>query len=192
MRTRFLSALLAVAGAALWLAASPAANAQIACATAQTPFYDAGGQALRCIGNETICATGEEPAFDAASQAILCLPARDVDAPPQPQPLCPTGWAAMRQGGALRCVEARHAASLSCQPPYRVFDTAGVCQWACAQGTLPDEQSGECTCRAGMAETGVDAYGRRVCQADPRQQSATPVLDPDQIPQPGERPELLQ
>jgi len=193
MRIQALSALIVAAGAALWVATSAtAARAQTPCAAGQTPFYDAGSQQTRCVGNETICAAEEEPAFDPAGSAIVCLPARDVDAPPQPQSLCPAGWVGMRQGGTLRCVDGRHAASLSCQPPYRVFDANGACQWACAPGTLPDESSGECVCRAGMSEYGTDAYGRRVCQVDNSLQSQTPVLDPDQVPQPGERPDLLQ
>lgn len=193
MRVRSLSTLLAAAGTVFWLAvAASTAQAQTACAEGQTPFYDAGSQALRCVSNGEICAAGEEPAFDLASQVIVCLPARDSNAAPQPQALCPVGWAAMRQGANLRCVEARYAASLSCQPPYRAFDSAGACQWACAPGTQPDENSGECVCQSGMAVFGTDAYGRRVCQTDNRTQSTSPVLDPDQIPEPGERPDLLQ
>ncbi len=48
--------------------------------------------------------------------------------------------------------------------PYHVLTDDGRCVWSCSAGTSPNNQTGECSCRAGLTETGKDRSGRKICE----------------------------
>lgn len=57
------------------------------------------------------------------------------------------------------------AAEPDCPAPYMVEAPDGRCVWSCGEGTRPaDDGQSVCVCVAGATQTGVDAFGRRVCR----------------------------
>jgi hypothetical protein len=54
-----------------------------------------------------------------------------------------------------------------CIGPYHVLAPDGRCVWSCSVGTTPDNQTGECVCKPGLAQTSLDRFNRRVCEQRP-------------------------
>ncbi len=62
------------------------------------------------------------------------------------------------------CIEKAGGGSTgACPKPYHVLASDGRCVWSCAKGTKPDKKSGQCVCKSGFKQAGVDKFKRRVC-----------------------------
>ena len=69
----------------------------------------------------------------------------------------------------------------SCPAPYQTPNADGVtCTFTCAQGTVPDQASGQCVCQQGYVQTGADNQGRRIC--GPQQAPPPPTTQPGTQP----------
>ena len=67
-------------------------------------------------------------------------------------------------GGCDDPTESLCPVDTECPWPYRVRDPEGACVWACASGTIPSAETGECECTEGKQNVGYeDGYGRRMC-----------------------------